>query len=68
MPSVSVSLMSMPVVDGCEAAVVPAVTTWYAWPLVNSTIWPKVTAVELARGAPYGVGYFVGTWDPGDRP
>lgn len=25
-------------------------------------------AVELARGAPYGVGYFVGTWDPGDRP
>ncbi|MEI6251712.1 MAG: hypothetical protein WCP30_02800 [Mycobacteriaceae bacterium] len=24
-------------------------------------------AVELARGAPYGVGYFVGTWDPGTR-
>ena len=25
------------------------------------------TAVELARGAPYGVGYFVGTWGPGNR-
>lgn len=25
-------------------------------------------AAELARGAPYGVGYFVGTWDPGTRP
>ena len=25
-------------------------------------------AVELARGAPYGVGYFVGTWDPGKPP
>jgi hypothetical protein len=24
-------------------------------------------ATELAHGAPYGVGYFVGTWDPGDR-
>ena len=27
-----------------------------------------VAAVELARGAPYGVGYFVGTWDPGKPP
>lgn len=26
--------------------------------------WPAA-AVELACGAPYGVGYFVGTWDPG---
>ena len=25
-------------------------------------------AVELASGAPFGVGYFVGTWDPGNRP
>jgi hypothetical protein len=25
-------------------------------------------AVELAHGAPYGVGYFVGTWDPDRRP
>ena len=24
-------------------------------------------AAELAREAPYGVGYFVGTWDPGPR-
>ena len=24
-------------------------------------------AVELAHDAPYGVGYFVGTWDPGSR-
>jgi len=22
------------------------------------------SATELMRGAPYGVGYFVGTWDP----
>lgn len=27
-----------------------------------------IAAVELARDAPYGVGYFVGTWDPGPRP
>lgn len=25
-------------------------------------------AAELASGAPYGVGYFVGTWDPGTPP
>lgn len=25
-------------------------------------------AVELARAAPFGVGYFVGTWAPGRRP
>ncbi|MCX6482891.1 MAG: hypothetical protein NT146_06385, partial [Mycobacterium sp.] len=28
---------------------------------------PKPRAAnELVRGAPYGVGYFVGTWTPGD--
>lgn len=27
-----------------------------------------VAAAELASGAPYGVGYFVGTWDPGTPP
>jgi aromatic ring-opening dioxygenase LigB subunit len=38
-----------------------------AYQVLAGLIEPKpLAAKEFLRGAPYGVGYFVGTWTPGD--